>query len=260
MGKSVNVFQRADGKFTIERQNADGKVATQIEDAYKVSDLADAIRFAVQSGKGQQTATNHWQSLVCEVLRHPMMDGMKGAGDRTTGKTSDVFRDLVRKAEDAVFDQAAADKVRGVPTDVSERTDLVRKIRNDKNYSNIKSTCAKYFAFVGALPMTDSGYLVPRAVMLAQIASVLEVTPTDNSLVGRINALKADIEALDKPDAARAVQAALAALVSLADARYSYACEVATNAAANLPPNAGDAPHALREIAQQSKVPAVAET
>lgn len=252
-GKNVAISYGENGKFAIERTNAKGKIDRELVDGAKVSEVTEAVRFAVNAAKGQETATNHWQSLVCLILAMPIMDGSKGKGDRLTGKTADTFKDALRKAEDAFFDQCAADKVRGIPTDADARLDLVRKVRNDKNYSNIKSTCAKYFAFIGAIPVTDAGYLVPRAVMLAHIASVLNIQNEDTSLHGRIRAMIAEAKKIDKASEAYALIVACKELLAMAESRKAYADEIATNAAHGLPVNAGDTSKVLSEIAKVSK-------
>jgi hypothetical protein len=241
------------GQFSIERQSAKGQISRETLNGNEVSSIDTAVRFAVNQARGQQTQTDKWQSLLCYILAMPCMDEYRGAGDPMTGKTSDTFRDALRKAEDQFFDQCHADKVAGIPVTEKGRTELVRAIRNDKNYSNIKATCAKYFAFVGALPRTDAGYLIPRPVMLAHVSALMNITPEDTSMAGRLRALLTEIEKMDKR---KDIESALFVIGQLSDAakgRLSHVDEVATNAAQSLPPNAGDTVQALQEIAKRGQ-------
>jgi hypothetical protein len=185
----ANIVYGENGAFSVERTDKSGKVKSDPFNGNRVLETAQCVRLVVGAVKGQQTMSDAWQSLIVAIFNMPLLDGYRGKGDKTTGKTPNTFKDAIRKAEDAYFDQLALDKVPGIPSDPEKRLELVKQMRNDNNYSNIRSTCAKYYAFVGALPATSAGYLIPRPVMLAHIQTVLNVQPEDTSAAGRINAL-----------------------------------------------------------------------
>ncbi len=226
----ANIVYGAEGLFKIERTDKSGKVKSDPINGNKMLDTAACVRLVVGAVKGQQTMSDAWQSLIVNIFGRIPADTYKGKGDRTTGKTPTTFKDAIRKAEDAYFDQLAFDKVTGIPQDEGKRNEMVKTIRNDNNYSNIRSVCAKYYAFVGAMPATDAGYLIPRPVMQAHIASVLNVTPEDSSVAGRINALIVETREATDDKALREALVACQALAQQLKARLDHVAELATNA------------------------------
>lgn len=252
MAKANVVFGSA-GQFKIERTDKAGKVTSDSFEGNKMLEVAQTVRLVTGAVKGQQTMSDAWQSLIVRVLSDKGLDGYKGKGDKETGKTSTTFKDQIRKSEDAYFDQLALDKVPGIPQDVEKRNEMVRAMRNDNNYSNIRSTCAKYFAFIGAIPATESGYLIPRPVMLAQIAGVLNIKPEDTSLKGRIDALVPEVKSNDDIKALKAAMVSAQHLIAQLQLRIDHHAEVATNAAHKMPVNAGDVPSTASELIGKAK-------
>lgn len=257
MAKPTVVFGDA-GKFSIERTDKSGKVSSDIQHGNKMLETAACVRLVCGAVKGQQTMSDAWQTLVVQVLKMVPTDGYKGQGDKKTGKTPNTFKDAIRKAEDAFFDALAHDKVSGIPQDAAKRNEMVKAIRNDNNYSNIRSVCAKYFAFVGALPATDAGYLIPRPIMQAQIASVLDITPEDSSLKGRLNALIVETRESSDSKALKEALPALHTLLAQVQARIAHCAEIATNAAQNLPAN-GTVPAVASELLGKLQRPTLDE-
>lgn len=258
MAKNTVVFGD-NGVFKIERTDKAGKVSAQVENGNVMLEVAQCVRLVTGAIKGQQTMSDAWQSLIVRILDSRGLDEYRGAGDRETGKTSTTFKDAIRKAEDAYFDQLAHDKVAGIPVSAEKRNEMVKAMRNDNNYSNIRSTCAKYFAFVGALPVTQSGYLIPRPIMLEQIKGVLNVKPEDTSLRGRIVAMLPEVESCSDDKELKAAIVAMNDLLAKAKARIDHIAEVATNAMQHLPPTAGSTPTIASEAigkAKRAKTPA----
>ncbi len=249
----ANIVYGAGGLFKIERTDKSGKVKSDPINGNKMLDTAACVRLVVGAVKGQQTMSDAWQSLIVNIFGRIPADTYKGKGDRTTGKTPTTFKDAIRKAEDAYFDQLAFDKVAGIPQDEGKRNEMVKTIRNDNNYSNIRSVCAKYYAFVGAMPATDAGYLIPRPVMQAHIASVLNVTPEDSSVAGRINALIVETREATEEKAIREALIACQALAQQLKARLDHVAELATNAAQSMPANAGDTGAVASEVIGKMK-------
>lgn len=259
----ANIVYGAEGLFKIERTDKSGKVKSDPINGNKMLDTAACVRLVVGAVKGQQTMSDAWQSLIVNIFGRIPADTYKGKGDRNTGKTPTTFKDAIRKAEDAYFDQLAFDKVTGIPQDEGKRNEMVKTIRNDNNYSNIRSVCAKYYAFVGAMPATDAGYLIPRPVMQAHIASVLNVTPEDSSVAGRINALIVETREATEEKAIREALIACQALAQQLKARLDHVAELATNAAQSMPANAGDTGAVASEAigkAKRAKSPSTDDT
>lgn len=245
---SVNhvVFGDA-GAFKIEKTAKDGKVSAVAFAGNKQLEVGQCVRLVLGSIKGQQTMSDAWQSLIVRIFDQRGLDEYKGTGDRETGKTSTTFKDAIRKAEDSYFDQLAHDNVAGIPASAEKRNEMVKTMRNDNNYSNIRSTCAKYFAFVGALPVTQSGYLIPRPVMLEQIKLVLNVTPEDTSLAGRMRAMLAEVDTLSDDKQLKAVMFTLQELVTHTKLRIDHCAEVATNATQKTAPLPAATEKVIRE-------------
>ena len=113
------------------------------------------------------------------------------------------------------------------------------------------------------MPATDAGYLIPRPVMQAHIASVLNVTPEDSSVAGRINALIVETREATDDKELRAALIACQALTQQLKARLDHVAELATNAAQSLPANAGDTGAVASEVigkAKRAKSPSTDET
>lgn len=161
----------------------------------------------VQEFKAQGTLRAARQSLLGMVMQWPTLEGYKGKGDVKAGSTSKEFKAAVRSAEESVLRELVKKGHMKVPA-IADKDDkdygneeaafqrFATSIREDKNYSNVKATVMKYFAFVGAAPITKSGYLVPVPVMQAEVQRVLDANkePTDSSFAGKLRALADQLE------------------------------------------------------------------
>jgi hypothetical protein len=117
-------------------------------------------------------------SLLGGVFSVKRLDGYKGKADPATGKTSKEFKAAVRDAERDYFDGLRQEGLLKLPKhangDEAAMQEFLSTIRDDKNYSNAKNTVSRYFAIVGSLNVTPTGYLVPVPFMQAAIENVLK--------------------------------------------------------------------------------------
>ena len=238
--------------FLIKRIDSDNSEKVETCDANKVLDHKTVARLVNGIFKQSGTMQDAWQSMLAEVFANVRLDGYKGTGDKSTGKTSKEFKQSVRACEDEYFETLRSEKLIALPkSDNPEKTfqTYCTTIREDKNYSNIKSTVSKYFAFVGALPATQSGYLVPKAVMLAQIADAQAVAKPDNGLYAQLLAIKAELDrgTVSEADAAKSEPLARE-IASILKGTLAHYAELSTNAAQKLPANAGDTGKVATEI------------
>ena len=84
--------------------------------------------------------------------------------------------------------------------------------------------------------------------MLAHIQTVLNVTPEDTSVAGRINALILETKESTDFEQLKAALIACNALSAQLKSRIDHCAEVATNAAQHMPPNAGDVSAVASEV------------
>lgn len=193
------IEQLADGKqFLIRHTDKNGKVLNaETFESEKPMEVG-AIGKALNAYNRNVPSMRHlWLSVLVGVFASPKLDGYKGKGDKKTGKTAKEFKSSIRDCESLYFAELLRAKVISLPkNDNAEKAlqEFATSVREDKNYSNIKSTVSKYYAFVGAAPITSSGYLVPPAVMLAQIAEVMDIDPVDNGLCAQLRSMLAVIE------------------------------------------------------------------
>ena len=142
-----------------------------------------------------------WLTMLAEVMGNPRLANYKGKGDVKQGKTSPEFRAAVRESEGEYLRKLVKDGAVKLHVGKDENPDAVfqkfaTETREDKNYSNVKATVMKYFAFVGASPATKSGYLVPVPVMATEVQNVLDANkePADTSIAAQIRAIQEDLD------------------------------------------------------------------
>lgn len=219
-------------------------------EAHKGMESATAVRAILSAVKGAGTLQDAHQTMLHQVLNRPLMDSIKGKGDLTTGKVDKSAKALVRQAEVACINEWFAAGIKGIPADEAERVKLAESIRVDGNYSNIKVTCLRYLAFCGKYPMTEAGYLVPKAVMQAEISAVLNREAPDDSIYAQLLEVKKNLDALKMlPEAdARKSEPLARELAQVLKGIIAHYDELATSAVQGLPSNAGDAPKVASEV------------
>lgn len=168
-------------KFTVTRTNTEtGKVTDsntfESEKPIKAEQLGVALSQEVKSQGSRRTM---WQSLLGFIMANPKLDGYKGNADKATGKLPDGYKASVRTCEEEFLRDLVKHghvKLHVGKDDNAEKVfqSFATSIREDKNYSNVKSTVLRYYAIVGSHPVTPSGYLVPVPVMTEAIAQVLD--------------------------------------------------------------------------------------
>jgi len=219
--------------FLVTKIDGNGKETVSTENSMPVLDHKAVAAVLNQSFKGEQTRRATHQSVLASVFANPKLDGYKGKGDPLTGKTSKEFKASIRACEDLFFTELQNEGLLKLPkSDNPEKTfqEFCTSVREDKNYSNIKSTVSKYYAFVGCNCITASGFLIPAPVMLEQIKAVMQVEPTDNSIYGKLNAIITELASgtLDEEDCKKSLVACRAIMSTLQGVASHYA-EIATN-------------------------------
>lgn len=241
MLKKLEIVGDADNVFIIRTTNtATGKVS-EAETFTGVKPMKEQEVGQILSAdyKNQGNRRLAWLTMLSVVMDNPRLSAYKGKGDVTHGKTSPEFRNAVRESENEYLRKLVKDGAVKLFVGKDENPDAVfqkfaTETREDKNYSNVKSTVMKYFAFVGAAPATKSGYLVPVPVMAMEVQNILDAKkePVDNSLAGQIRAIQADIDKQTAPDledfskAVPELQRLLQTIVGVLD----HAAELATHA------------------------------
>lgn len=158
-------------------------------------DIGQIIGATVKSSVSRREA---FCSFLGLVYASPRLDGFKGTADKTTGKVSSDFAAAVRDVESSVVKELV-DKgdiklpKGGNPEEVFQS--FMSGLRADKNYSNVKVTCNRYFALCGANVVTQSGFIVPVPVMQAALASAVARAPVDHSVASKLKGVK---ETMDK--------------------------------------------------------------
>lgn len=200
----------------------------------KAADAKSIGSLLVSEFKRDGSRRNAWQSMLASVFKLPMLDGYRGTGDRTTGKTSKEFKAAIRSAEESYLREMVKEgHIKLAKSDNPEDTfqQFATQVREDKNYSNLKSTVSKYFAFVGANCVTQADILIPVAIMQAQIQSVLDIKKEPDTVRAKLAEIKAfmDKGTIESDDAIDSLAAARA-LVETLDGIVKHYAELRTNA------------------------------
>ncbi len=240
VAENVFIVQKGDKKESFE--------------GHQGMETASAVRAILNAVKGAGTLQDAHQTMLHHVLNRSLMDSIKGKGDVTTGKVDPAAKALVRQSEVACINEWFASGIKGIPSDEAERIKLAESIRVDGNYSNIKVTCLRYLAFCGKYPMTSAGYLVPKAVMQAEISAALNKAEPDHSLYAQLLDIKAmlDKETLGEADARKSEPLARE-LASILRGLVAHYDELSTNKAQGLPSNAGDTGAVASEVIGKMK-------
>lgn len=249
MAKVKAIVTALENAFVIQKGDKRETVAGET-----ALDQGASIKAIVGATKSHGTLQNAYCVFLHHVLNRPLCDAIKGKGDVTTGKVDKNGRAYIRSAEVAYINECHAAGIKGIPADEAARIALAESIRNDGNYSNIKNTVVKYFAFCGKLPMTSAGILVPKQVMQAEISAVLNIAPEDNSLYGQLLAIKRTLDegTLDE-DMSRKCEPLARDLAGVFKALCAHYDELATNKAQGLPANAGDTAKVASEVIGKAK-------
>jgi hypothetical protein len=157
--------------------------------------LGQIIGATVKSAVSRREA---FCSFLGLVYAHTRLDGFKGTADKETGKVSVEFKAAVRDVESEIV-KGLIEKgdIKLAKTGNTEENfqAFLSQLREDKNYSNVKVTCNRYFALCGANVVTQSGFIVPVPVMQAALASAVARVPVDHSVASKLKAVK---EMMDK--------------------------------------------------------------
>lgn len=175
--------------FSVTKMNKDGDpVETTTIHAEKPFDHKKVATILGTIVKSQGTARHAALSFLAEVYKHPVLDGFRLQGDKSTGKVSKEYKAAVRSAEEAVVREMWKDgslKLKDEPA----MQQWVGALREDKNYSNAKVTTSRFVAFVAESLITKDGYIIPIEIQKEQINEAIDRAPQDNSLSAKLQGI-----------------------------------------------------------------------
>lgn len=197
------------GAYQIETTDKAGKVTVE-----KLAPEAAPQPKAIAATLGTVVRTHGAVRAACMaflgmVFLHPTLAGFAGkGGDPLTGKLDKAMKEQVRDAEHAVAAALVTGGHLKLPAHKNgpegALKDWLSTLREDKNYTSVKGTVTKYFAFLGLQPVED-GFIVPLAVQALAVANYLKETmpqPEDEgSIASRVGRLFAEYREENKTDA-----------------------------------------------------------
>lgn len=253
MSKSINAVN--ENEFQVVTTTKDGKITgTETFTAEQAPDSKSIGRTLTEISRKEGSYRAAYQALVGLVLQSKRLDGFMGQGDKATGVTGKEVKAAVRDAETGVIETLITEGFIKLPKGDGQTglQGFLSSLRDNKNYSNIKSTCVKYYSFVGKMPVTQSGRLVPHQVMLAEITNAINKDSTETTLATQISDLLDKCEKLD-------VKETRAALVQ-AKALYDKLNTIASDYAAQITGGDANAAHAANKaIASAGAIKVIAQ-
>lgn len=138
-------------------------------------DGGDAVKALEKENTARESASRASVSLLAEMLNNPRFDAYKGA----TPLTSNIPKELKEAAREMeseflkpLFVKAHEDKGQTPATIAKKWDEYIGSLRAGSSYAVAKGKVLAYFAYLGKLPITDSGKLltVPAIDKLMQIA------------------------------------------------------------------------------------------
>lgn len=124
-----------------------------------------------------------------------------------------------------VNERGEALEVDGKPNRQAQFQYFMTVTRKEPSYANAKNTVLGYFGYVGSLPYTDKGDIVPPEIMRVLVNEVRDVKAPDNSYKARLYALYREVVVESKnppgedlPEIARTARELADHLKTLADA------------------------------------------
>ncbi len=238
MAKQVESLK--DGaEFKLTTVNKDGKIGDSItvkaDKAFDLSQLGRKLAGEFSDG-AVTTRRVMLLTLLSQVFSSPRLDGFRGKGDKTTGKSPNEMKLAVRDAEGTFMAAMIAEGKLKLPAHnlgpEAALQDFLKKLRDDPHYSRLKVTVGKYYAFVGQINATPSGFLIPVPVMEEQIRACLDIKPVDTSPAGVLNGLLPRLtpDAMDSESVKAAIGAAKTIVATL-EKLDTYFRELANHAA-----------------------------
>ncbi len=260
MAKQVEALKNG-AEFKLTTVNKDGKIGDSVtvkaDKAFDLSQLGRKLAGEFSDG-AVTTRRVMLLTMLAQVFQSPRLDGFRGKGDKTTGKTAPEMKTAVRDAESSfIAEMVQAGKMKLPAHNLGQEAalqDFLKKLRDDPHYSRLKVTVGKYYAFVGQVNVTPSGFLVPVAVMDEQVRAVLDIKPVDTSPAGVLNGLlpRLTAEAMDSTQVKDAIGAAKA-IVSTLEKLDTYFRELANHAAGTAGEKGETSDDVIRKAAEKIK-------
>ncbi len=205
-------------------------------DLFDSMDAGTAIRTISNEQKAAQSASKAAVSLLATILDNPRLDGYKGKtpiNEAIPPELKAAIRELEIEYLKPVFSQFHADKGAKPATIETQWQVFAQGLRAGGSYAVAKSEITKYFAHCGQLPKAENGKLLTVAAVKKLLANAREAMPKkeNEGLAGKLVTLSGVVA--DSPDSdalgdyASAI-AALKAMLSVYEAKYSESLEVLT--------------------------------
>lgn len=215
-------FDSDKGIYKITSRNAKGDEVTRDTVAtIKPMDEKDAVGYFLGLAKDAPTKRNAAVTLIGLIMKAGMgkIEGWKGSCDKTKGLPREL-KSAMQEAEGDYFRQFLSGSHpqhksfmgrlpkandRGEPLEVGGKLNqeaqfqyFLTTVRKEPSYANAKNGCLNFFGYVGSLPYTDTGDIVPPEVMRVLVEQNRDITPPDTSYKARVYALYREVVAESK--------------------------------------------------------------
>lgn len=184
------------GDFVVVKTNTTtGKVsATDTYKAEKPVDEKTIGRIFSAEFKAIESKRVAALSMLVHILKDRRLEGYRGKSNPCT-QLSKELKESMRDAEKSYWSglrDAGVLKIKGThgENDDSAFQQFCTITRDESSYKNARSWALQYFGYCGALPATDSGFLVPVPVMQAAIGNIKQVPKNDTTIAGILEGVK----------------------------------------------------------------------
>jgi len=243
------------GQYIIRKSNDDGKSISADVLTSEDRPTDAAIGGILGSYSKQHGDLRRAMLAVCaSVAENPRLDGFLGKGDCKAGKYPDNLKKAWGDCEVEYLRKLAEDKHAKLKKDFSEDDiqTFIANVKNDKNYTGVKTLCIKFFAFCGMRPANASGKLTPVPVMQTFVSEKLALhkEKKDSSYRAQIMGILEVLNADTSPD-----HNELAAAVGAANELYITLKGIVDGLNASLTerPSVGDVHTRTRDVSSVAK-------
>lgn len=184
------------GDFVVVKTNTTtGKVsATDTYKAEKITDEKTIGRVFSNEFKATDSKRVAALSMLVHILKDRRLEGYRGKSNPCTQLGKDL-KESMRDAEKSYWaglrdSGALTIKAKQGETPESAFQSFCTMMRDEASYKNARSWALQYFGYCGAMPCTDSGYLVPVPVMQAAIGNSKQVPKNDTTIAGILEGVR----------------------------------------------------------------------
>jgi len=262
----MSVTQANNGALWLITKSGKTGDSTVKIDAEEVLTREKAAHFLKAEAKNESTARRAWQTILAEIMMQDKVGTWLGKGDPKLSTLTKDFKSSLRDAESAYVRALFSDgilKARSKESEESEIQAMIGRLREDKNYSNIKNLVSRYFFCLGKRCKVDS-FLIPAPVMMAELSDAKEKPSADTSVAGQLRdilkLIKNDDGSVDmKQDEVAASLPVALDIVKQLTAYKDYYSALETTKATHLPPNVTDMQPKVIGAPRRAPAPEMAE-